>query len=157
MSGAHFEGGKKQGVNDVPTVIVWTKAVKSRPPPKQHPEPVVSTPRFRSIGITTNMRLDNHVSTCCKDLIIMNTADKEILVKPAATIEAATNTLLVEISNATTQTDHEVPVATYSDARTMTEKDCSESTPLRIQQIQNNQKRLHFYTGFLSLNVDGLF
>ena len=150
---AHFEGGKKQGAKDVPTIFAWTKAVKSRPPPKQRPEPVVSTPRFRSIGITTNMRLDNHVSTCCKDLIIMNTADKEILVKPAATIEAATNTLLVEISNATTQTDHEVPVATYSDASTMTEEDCSESTPLRIEQIQNDQKCLHFYTGFLSFQM----
>ena len=58
---AHFEGGKKQGKNDVPTVFAWTKAVNSRPPPKQRPEPVVSTPRFHSIGITTNIQSDNHV------------------------------------------------------------------------------------------------
>ena len=150
---AHFEGGKKHGKNDVPTVFAWTKAVNSRPPPKQRPEPVVSTPRFHSIGITTNIQPDNHVSTCCKDLIIMFTADKEILVKPAATIEAGTNTLLVDTSNATTQTDHEIPVVTYSDASTMTEEDDNQSTPLRIEQIQDDQKCLHFYTGFLSFQM----
>ena len=132
---AYFEGENKQGKDDVPTIFAWTKAVKSRPPPKQRSESHVSTPRFHSIGIATNIQPDSHVSTCCKDLIIMTTADKEILVKPAATIEAGTNTLWVETTNATTQTDHEVPVVTCSDASTITEQDFSESTPLRIKQI----------------------
>ena len=150
---AHFEGEKKQGKDDVPTIFAWTKAVKSRPPPKQRSEPHVSTPRLHSIGITTNIQPDNHVSTCCKDLIIMTTADKEILVKPAATIEAGTNTLWIETTNATMQTDHEVPVVTCSDASTITEQDFSESTPLRIEQIQDDQKCLHFYTGFSSFQM----
>ena len=59
----------------------------------------------------------------------------------------------VETSNATTQTDHEVPVVTYCDASTMTEQDCSESTPLRIEKIQDDQKCLHFYTGYLSFQM----
>ena len=153
----HFEGEKKQGKDDVPTIFAWTKAVKSRPLPKQRPEPIVSTPRFHSVGITTNIQPDNHVSTCCKDLIIMTTADKEILVKPAATIDAGTNTLWVETSNATTQTDHEVPVVTYCDASTMTEQDCSESTPLQIEQIQDDQKCTFLHWIFIFSNVDGLF
>ena len=90
-----------QGKNDVPTVFAWTKAVNSRPPLKQRPEPVVSTPRFHSIGITTSIQPDNHVSTCC----------------------------------------------------TMTEEDGNQSTPLRIEQIQDDQKCLHFYTGFLSFQM----
>ena len=88
----------------------------------------------------------------------MTTADKEILVKPAATIEAGTNTLWIETTDATMQTDHEVPVVTCSDASTITEQDFSESTPLRIEQIQDDQKCLHFYTGFSSFQMlDGLF
>ena len=87
----------------------------------------------------------------------MTTADKEILVKPAATIDAGTNTLWVETSNATTQTDHEVPVVTYCDASTMTEQDCSESTPLQIEQIQDDQKCTFLHWIFIFSNVDDLF
>jgi len=81
----------------------------------------------------------------------MTTAEKEVLVKPAVSIEASTNTVLVETSDVSTQT--EVPLVMYSDASTMTEEDTSQSIPLRIEQIQGDQKCLQFYTGFVSFQM----
>ena len=147
----HFEGGKKLGKDDILTIFAWTKAVKVRPPQKEHIDPIVSTPRFHSIGITVNIHPDNHVRICCKDLIIMTTAEKEVLVKLAVTIEASTNTVLVDTSDVSTQT--EGPPVMHSDASMMTEEDDSQITPLRIKQIQDNQKCLQFYTGFMSFQM----
>ena len=81
----------------------------------------------------------------------MTTAEKEVLVKPAVTIEASTNTVLIETSDVSTQTER--PHVMHSDASTMTEEDGSQIIPLRIEQIQDNQKCLQFYTGFVSFQM----
>ena len=144
---------EKQKKDDIPTIFAWRKAVKVRPPPKEHTDPIVSTPRFHSIGINVKIHSDNHVSTCCRDLIEMTIAEKEVLVKPAVTIEAATNTLLVETSDVSTQTEGPRAHVMRSDVSTMTDEDDHQSTPLRIEQIQDNQKCVQFYTGFVSFQM----
>ena len=78
---AHFEGSKKQGKDAVPKIFTWTKgASTARASPKEHSNPVpVAT--SDSIGMTTFIPSENHVSTSTKDLIICTTVDKEIMVK----------------------------------------------------------------------------
>ena len=101
----------------------------------EHPlsrDSIVPTRTFHSIGITTFIPPENHVSTCTKELVRNTSEDKEILVKPAIVnpgcnteirtfCDASTNTIIVELqmSDASTQTESTV---SYSDASTMTDK-----------------------------------
>lgn len=78
---AHFEGGKKKGKDAVPMIFAWTKETISRAPPKQR-DSIVPPRAFHSIGITTFIPPENHVSTCTKELVRNTTEDKEVLVKP---------------------------------------------------------------------------
>ena len=80
---AYFEGYKKQGKDAVLTIFACSKeasATRALPKARSTPVPVTTC---HSIGITTFMPPENHVSTCTKDLIICTTMDKEIMVKPA--------------------------------------------------------------------------
>ena len=45
----HFESGKKERKDAVPTIFTWTEKTATRPPPKQHGDPVVKTSKFCSI------------------------------------------------------------------------------------------------------------
>ena len=127
---AHFEGGKKKGKDAVPTIFAWTKETVSRAPHKQQ-ESTVPPRTFHSIGITTFIPPENHVSTCTKELVTITSEDKEILVKPAIVsagynteirtfCDSGTNTTVVEsqVADACTQTELTV---SYSDASTMTD------------------------------------
>ena len=106
---------------------------------------------------------ENHVSTCTTDLVKLYTEDKEILVKPAVVSvesntnlkvfsDAATNTDVLQKGDVSTQTDCEVLVTKYCDASTQIDhdEDNGYSTPLRVQQIQDNRNVIKFYTGFPS-------
>ena len=108
-------------------------ASATRAPPKEHSTPVPVTTSY-SIGITTFMPLENHVSTCTKDLIICTIVDKEIMVKPAIVsagystemhtyCDVGTNTerMVSQTSEVSTQTKLQtVPCVNVS---TMTEED----------------------------------
>ena len=65
----HFESGKKEGKDAVPTIFTWTEKTATRPPPKQRGDPVVKTSKFCSIGISVHIHPENHVNTCTIDLI----------------------------------------------------------------------------------------
>lgn len=160
----HFENGKKDGKNNVPTIFAWTKKKVSRPPPRQRGDPVATTSKFCSIGVSVHIHAENHVNTCTKDLIISTTDDKEVLVKPPIlhvacntemTIycDKSTNTPVVsQTCEASTQTD-ELTVS-YSDASTMTEQENEqEGVPFRFEQIRHDDGAVRFYTGFPSLSV----
>ena len=162
MSSAHFEGGKKQGKDAAPTIFAWTKVSATRAPPKERstPAPVTTS---HSIGITTYIPPENHVSTCTKELIIITTVDEEIMAKPAIVsagynteirtyCDVGTNTARVVTSEASTQT--ELPTVSCVDANTMTEEDNVENTtPFRIEQIKDDSKMVKFYTGFPSFQL----
>ena len=47
----HFEGGKKNGEEDIPTLFPW-----SRKPPKDRPIPYIkppASPKYKSVGVNT--------------------------------------------------------------------------------------------------------
>ena len=147
---AHFEGGKKQGKDAAPTIFAWTKqASATRAPLKEHSTPVPVT-TSHSIGITTYIPPENHVSTCTKELIIITTVDEEIMAKPAIVsagynteirtyCDVGTNTARVVTSEASTQT--ELPTVSCVDANTMTKEDNVENTtPFCIEEIKDDSK-----------------
>ena len=118
---------------------------------------------FHSIGITTFIPPENHVSTCTKELVRNTTEDKEVLVKPDVVsagyntkivtfCDASTNTITVESQMSSTQTESTV---SYSDASTMTDDKDDESvvTPFSIEQIKDDDKMIRFYTGFPSFHL----
>ena len=121
----HFEGGKKKGKDDIPTIFAWSKTTKPRPAPKERENPVGTSLTHHSIGIMAKLHPENNVSTCTTDLAKLYTEDKEILVKPAVVSvenntdfkvfsDAATNTDVMQKGDASAQT--EVPVTKYCDA-----------------------------------------
>ena len=160
----HFEGGKKKGKDAVPTIFEWTKEIISRAPPKQRDS--IAPPRtFHSIGITTFIPSENHVSTCTKELVTNTSEDKEVLVKPAIVsagynteirtfCDASTNTIIIEpqVADASTQTELTV---SYSDASMMTDNKDDEQvvSPFSIEQIKDDDKMIRFYTGFPSFQL----
>ena len=157
----HFEGGKKKGKDDIPTIFAWSKTTKARPAPKERENPVGTSLTHHCIGIMAKLHPENHVSTCTTDLAKLNTEDKEILVKPAVVSienntdlkvfsDAAINTDVIQEEDASTQT--EVPATKYCDASTQTDRD-EYSTPLRVEQIQDNRNAIKFYTGFPSFQL----
>ena len=157
----HFEGGKKKGKDDIPTIFAWSKTTKARPASKERENPVGTSLTHHCIGIMTKLHPENHVSTCTMDLAKLNTEDKEILVKPAVVSienntdlkvfsDTAINTDVIQKEDASTQT--EVPATKYCDASTQTDHD-EYSTPLRIEQIQDNCNAIKFYTGFPSFQL----
>ena len=148
----HFEGGKKKGKKHVPTVFPWSKSASSRPAPKPRADPPPSR-KSRSFGVTADIHSENHVSTCSRDLVQDTTCDKEVLVKPdvVGTAVASTNTVLIETAEASTQT--ESLAVKFSDACTMTDEISIESSTFRIEQIQEDQKAIQFYTGFSSMKL----
>ena len=74
---AHFEGGKKQGKDAVPTIFAWTKETVVRAPPKQR-DPIAPTRKSHSTGITTFIPPENHVTTCTRELVRSISEDKEV-------------------------------------------------------------------------------
>ena len=52
---AHFENGKKEGKNAMPTIFAWTKKTVSRPPPKQRGDLMVTTSNFFYRSVSTNI------------------------------------------------------------------------------------------------------
>ena len=160
---AHFEGGKKQGKYAVPTIFAWTIETVIRAPPKQR-DPIAPTRKSHSIGITTFIPSENHVTTCTRELVRTTSEDKEVLVKPSIVsagynteihtcCDASTNTVIVDLqmSDASTQTELTV---SYSDASTMTDEDDYHIiTPFSIEQIKDNDKMIRFYTGFPSFQL----
>ena len=91
---AHFEGGEKNGANDVPSIFAWTKKKKARPPPKEcnaasyvnHSEQasgsLTESPLVHSIGISADIHLNNHISTCTNELFRITHASKVVSVCP---------------------------------------------------------------------------
>ena len=159
----HFEGGKKKGKGDIPTIFAWSKTTKPRPAPKERENPAGTSLTHHSIGIMAKLHPENNVSTCTTDLAKLYTEDKEILVKPAVVSvenntdfkvfsDAATNTDVMQKGDASTQT--EVPDTKYCDASTQTDcdkgSDCS--IPLRIEQVQDNCNVIKFILDFLHFN-----
>ena len=130
---SHFKGGKKNDKNAISTVFPWVKATSIRPPPKSRADPPPSR-KSRSFGITADLHPDNHVRTCCRDLIKVTTQDKEVLAKRdvVVTAEASTSTILIETSEASTQTEMP-PVVCFSDASTMTDEVTAISNSFRIE------------------------
>ena len=112
----HFEGGKKKGKDDIPTIFAWSKTTKARPAPKERENPIGTSLTHHCIGIMAKLHPENHVSTCTMDLAKLNTEDKEILVKPAV-VSVENNTDLKVFSDAATNTD----VIQQEDASTQTE------------------------------------
>ena len=162
----HFEGGKKKGKDDVPTIFAWSNTITPRPPPKERENPVDTSRTHHCIGIMAKLHPENHVSTCTTDLAKLYTEDKEILVKPAVVSvesntdlkvfsDAATNTDVLQKGDISTQTECEVSVTKYCDASTQTDRDEDNdySTPLRVEQIQDNCDAIKFYTGFPSFQL----
>ena len=67
------------------------------------------------------------------------------------TAVASTNTVLIETAEASTQTEN--LVVEFSDACTVTDENSIESSAFRIEQIQEDQKAIQFYTGFSSMKL----
>ena len=134
---AHFEGGEKKD-KDVPTIFAWTKPLTHRAPPKVCCDP--PSKKSHSVRIAVNIKPEHHVSTTCEDLIKLNTVDKEVSVKPdpISTKEVATQT--------------ESPNVTFSEASTMTDE-INDDDSFRIEKIKDDQKAVHFYTGFPSMEL----
>ena len=160
----HFEGGRKKDKDDIPTIFAWSKTTTCRPPPKERDNPVGTSLTFHCIGVMADLHPENHVSTCSRDLAKLYTEDKEVLVKPAVVSvesntdlklfsDAATNTDVTQKGDASAQT--EVLVTKYCDTSTQTDRDegNDRSTPLRVEQIQDNCNAIKFYTGFPSFQL----
>ena len=162
---AHFEGSKKQGKDAVPKIFTWTKgASTARASPKEHSTPVpVAT--SQSIGMTTFIPSENHVSTSTKDLIICTTVDKEIMVK-AAIVSAryntdirtycyvGTNTERVVSQTSEASTQSKLQTVSCVDVSKMTEGDYIKNiTPFCIEQIKDDSKMIKFYIGVPSFQL----
>ena len=104
---AHFEGGRKQGKDAVPIISAWTKEPSATRAPSKECSTPVGVTTSHSIGITTFMPPENHVSTCTKDLIICTTVDKEIMVKPTI-VSAGYNTEICTYCDIGTNTERMV-------------------------------------------------
>ena len=143
---AHFKGGKKQGKDAAPTIFAWAKQVSAtRAPPKECSTPVPVT-TSHSIGITTYIPPEYHVSTCTKELIIITEIHTYC--------DVGNNTARVVTSEASTQT--ELPTVSCVDANTMIEENNVENTTpsaLNRSKMTQNGKILHWISIFQLLMV----
>ena len=161
----HFEGGKKKGPNDVPTIFAWTPSTRAPPKPRE----------------CTNQLEDACMESEQGDLVADNgdtvhTCDVATTTDPLYTETVSTNTdLLGEdvgtqtprsvFDDAQTQTishvchvgvqlslqsDHkETQTVCYTQhSGTITDNSETDASPFLLEQIQDDNQAIKFYTGF---------